>query len=143
MAHARRVTHRWLARLTGGPLLGSVLLACSTTLPPPSLGPTPLPSPSPVSAATLTFTTSCETPPSEPGLHLGCVEAVNAALSVLGSDRPPLKAVIFQYDCPGNLDCAVQLSGMVEVTYTTQPPQTLRVGVWRNTDGGLTAKVMP
>jgi|GEM_PF-6517154 len=133
-------------------LAAAVLLAgCSSTLETtapasPSL-PSALSTTSPATTqpkASPAFVTQCDPPPAIAGPHLGCTEAINAALELLGSGRPPIEAVVFHYDCPGNLDCAVQLSGTVQVTYAGQPNTVAVVGVWPSADGGgLTTQLLP
>jgi hypothetical protein len=62
----------------------------------------------------------CEpNPTNQPGLQ--CAAAIDAALATLGVDHPPIEKLHFYHSCwstEGSIvDCAVQLMGIVEITF--------------------------
>jgi hypothetical protein len=108
----------------------------------PNVGPSPsnllLPSPR----------TECEPPIEVAGSQLDCDIAIEAALRILPADRPTISRITFHHTCFDELhpnaavDCAVQVSGIVEVTYVGGQMPAL-IGVRLDETGQPKAFVLP
>lgn len=70
---------------------------------------------------------------SYPADALTCDRAIDAAMSLIGTDHPWIGRITFVHSCSdvlgGPSDCAVQYSGVVSITYDSSPETTAAVFV--------------
>lgn len=113
----------------------------------PSASPEGTPSPSNLVLASEPPTT-CEAPIEVPGSQLDCYSAVHAALAILPAVRPTITGIDFQHSCfderhpDAVIDCAVQMFGIVRVTYDGGSVPIL-IGVRIGEGGELLAFLLP
>jgi hypothetical protein len=68
-----------------------------------------------------------------PSDALTCDQAIDAAMSLIGTDHPRIARITFVHSCDdvlgGGSDCAVQYSGIVSITYDSSPETAAAVFV--------------
>jgi hypothetical protein len=113
----------------------------------PSASPDETPSPSNLVLPSEPPTT-CEAPIDVPGSQLDCHSAVRAALAILPAVRPTMTGIDFSHTCfderhpDAVIDCAVQMFGIVQVTYVGGSTPIL-IGVRAGEGGELLAFLLP
>jgi hypothetical protein len=103
-------------------LAGLAAIISSGPLPVALVEITSEPTPSATASAAASPPIHCEAPVLVEGSQLTCDDAVRSALAILPPDHPAIAAITFNHSCNDVIlqpapDCAIQLSGTVEVTF--------------------------